>query len=643
MNVLLERRIKRIKSLQTIAYTPRWIILILDMIFSFLSVSLAYLIMINFDVDSFSLHKIFNILALFMGIRGVSFFIFKPYSGIVRYTGAQDAVRIFMVISVGTLFIAMLNVLYFKLFGGFFLPFTVLAIDFFVLVCEMIVFRVLIKTIYNQYINNSGDVQNVVVYGSDEYAIMVKHALDNSVGNCNIVAFVEHQDRKAGKTLEGIAIYKSSSLESIFKKNKIDKLIIAKKDISVEIKREIVDVALNFGINVLEVPKFDSWINGELSIRQMKKVRIEDLLERETIKLNQEELSRQLFNRSVLVTGAAGSIGSEIVRQLTRFSPAKIILFDQAESPLYDIELELREEFQFFNADIVIGDMRDRDRMEKVFTTFKPEVVYHAAAYKHVPMMENNPSEAIKTNVYGTANVADLAVRYGVERFVMVSTDKAVNPTNVMGASKRIAEIYTQSLNGNSKTLFITTRFGNVLGSNGSVIPRFKKQIEAGGPLTVTHPEITRYFMTIPEACQLVLQAGALGNGGEIFVFDMGESVRIVDLAKKMIQLSGYQLGKDMNISFTGLRPGEKLYEELLNVKENTLPTVHPRIMVAKVREYEHDEVIAMVNDFDACLESCNNFRIVRHMKRIVPEFRSKNSIYEQLDLEITEQACDSI
>jgi FlaA1/EpsC-like NDP-sugar epimerase len=635
MNVLLENRINRIKSLQTFTYTPRWIILIIDMAFSFLSVSLAYLIIINFDIHSFSLHKIFNILALFLAVRGISFLIFKPFSGIVRYTGSQDAVRILMVVTVGSVFILILNAIYHVLFNSFFLPFSVLAIDYFVLLSEMVLFRVLIKTAFNQYVKRSGETQSVVVYGSDEYAIMVKHALDNSEGSCDIVAFIDHQNKKAGKKLEGVNIYKSSALEDILQKKTVDKLIIAKKDISVERKREVVELGLKYDISVMEVPKFDSWINGELSVRQIKKVKIEDLLERETIKLNEEELTKQILNKSVLVTGAAGSIGSEIVRQLTRFNPSKIIIFDQAESPLYDIELELREELQFFNAEIVIGDMRDKDRMEKIFSTLKPDLVYHAAAYKHVPMMENNPSEAIKTNVFGTANVAELAVKYGAERFVMVSTDKAVNPTNVMGASKRIAEIYTQSLNGKTKTAFITTRFGNVLGSNGSVIPRFKKQIEAGGPVTVTHPEITRYFMTIPEACQLVLQAGALGHGGEIFVFDMGESVKIVDLARKMIQLSGYQLGKDINISFTGLRPGEKLYEELLNVKENTLPTVHPRIMIAKVREYEHQEVIDMVEGFNQYLDGCDNFEIVRHMKVMVPEFKSKNSIYEQLDLDM--------
>ncbi|MBQ4230536.1 MAG: polysaccharide biosynthesis protein, partial [Salinivirgaceae bacterium] len=344
------------------------------------------------------------------------------------------------------------------------------------------------------------------------------------------------------------------------------------------------------------------------------------------------KIQGQIKDKTMLVTGAAGSIGSEIVRQLIKFEPRNIVLFDQAETPMYDIEMELRDTCSASNITIVIGDITDHQRVEEVFAEFKPEIVYHAAAYKHVPMMENNPVEAVRNNVIGTRLIADMAVKYGVKRFVMVSTDKAVNPTNVMGASKRIAEIYTQSLNGKSTTLFITTRFGNVLGSNGSVIPRFKKQIEEGGPITVTHPQITRYFMTIPEACQLVLEAGASGKGGEIFIFDMGKSVKIVDLAKKMIKLSGLELGRDIQITYTGLRPGEKLYEELLANKENTIPTPHPQIMVAKVREYDHDEANTKIDGFLPLIAEQDNFKVVKLMKEIVPEFLSQNSIYEELD-----------
>jgi FlaA1/EpsC-like NDP-sugar epimerase len=382
----------------------------------------------------------------------------------------------------------------------------------------------------------------------------------------------------------------------------------------------------------LNVPPVSNWINGELSFKQIKKVQIEELLERDAIQLDIDIIINQLNNKTILVTGAAGSIGSEIVRQVIKFNPKKIILLDQAESPLYEMEMELHDKYKQQQYEIVMGDIRNKDRMENVFKTFAPSIVFHAAAYKHVPMMENNPSESIFTNVLGSKNLADLSVQYKVEKFVMVSTDKAVNPTNVMGASKRIAEIYTQSLNKNSTTKFITTRFGNVLGSNGSVIPRFRQQIETGGPITITHPDITRFFMTIPEACQLVLEAGAMGKGGEIFIFDMGESVKIVDLAKKMIKLSGLILDKDISIIYTGLRPGEKLYEELLANEENTIPTHHKQILIAKVKEYDFETISSSINELINLFDQQNNKSIVKKMKELVPEFKSNNSIYEELD-----------
>jgi FlaA1/EpsC-like NDP-sugar epimerase len=382
----------------------------------------------------------------------------------------------------------------------------------------------------------------------------------------------------------------------------------------------------------LTVPPVSSWINGELSFKQIKKINIEELLERDAIKLDEDNISKQVKNKTVLVSGAAGSIGSEIVRQLIKYKPSKIILLDQSESPLYEMEMELAEKCKKEQYEIVIGDVRNKDRMQNLFKTLKPQIVFHAAAYKHVPMMENNPSESIFTNVLGTKVMADLSVEFGVEKFVMISTDKAVNPTNVMGASKRVAEIYTQSLGKKSKTKFITTRFGNVLGSNGSVIPRFRQQIEKGGPITITHPDITRYFMTIPEACQLVLEAGAMGTGGEIFIFDMGSSVKIIDLAKKMIKLSGLTLDKDINIVVTGLRPGEKLFEELLNDKEKTMPTHHAQIMIAKVKEYDLDAVAKDIDALISMFGSQNNNEIVTKMKNIVPEYISNNSEYEKLD-----------
>jgi FlaA1/EpsC-like NDP-sugar epimerase len=384
-------------------------------------------------------------------------------------------------------------------------------------------------------------------------------------------------------------------------------------------------------------------MNGDLNPNQIQKIKIEDLLEREPIKINDDHILSQTKGKRILVTGAAGSIGSEIASQLGKYEPQMIILCDQAESPLHNLQLDLQDEFPNQVYHTYIADVRSTKRMQLLFDTFKPHYVYHAAAYKHVPMMENHPLEAVQTNVMGTKNLADLAVEFQVEKFVFVSTDKAVNPTNIMGATKRIAEIYVQSLNNHLEnslgatvhTKFITTRFGNVLGSNGSVIPRFRDQIQKGGPVTVTHPEITRYFMTIPEACRLVLEAGTMGQGGEIFVFDMGKSVKIVELAKKMIRLSGFKPNEDIEIKFTGLRPGEKLYEELLNDLENTLPTHHEKIMIAKVRENNYDIVSMKIGELQQRLATQNKNEVVYQMKIIVPEFKSKNSIYEQLDKEI--------
>ena len=611
-----------------------------DVGLSLLAVGISFLFWANFRIDRIPWELLLKGAVVIAGVRVLSFAVGRTYSGIVRFTGTEDALRIFYVLTAGEIVLALGNCVYFLFEGAFFVPFGLMLTEYVLLTSMMIMTRMVIKHLYAQFIGNQRTKKNVIICGSDEYGVMAKHAMDNSVDVAyNIIAFVDLNNRKAGKVLEGIRIYRLDTLEDLLNRTKVDKVVIAKKVISPDRKREIVDICLNHDVNVLEVPRFESWINGELTMQHIRNIKIEDLLERSVIHIDETNLRKQLLNKVVLVTGAAGSIGSEIVRQLTHFKPSLIVLFDQAESPLYDIELELKEDFSCSDYKIEIGDIRDRRRVEGIFSTYHPDIVYHAAAYKHVPMMEKHPLESVKTNVFGTKNVADCAVKYGAKRFVMISTDKAVNPTNVMGASKRIAEIYTQSLNKVADTCFITTRFGNVLGSNGSVIPRFKKQIEAGGPITVTHPDITRFFMTIPEACQLVLQAGALGNGGEIFVFDMGKSVRIVDLARKMIKLSGYEVGKDIHIVFTGLRPGEKLYEEVLNVKETTLPTVHERIKIAKVREYNYADVKASIERLHQALEMGDNFGVVRQMKYIVPEFKSKNSVFETIDFQIEEES----
>lgn len=484
----------------------------------------------------------------------------------------------------------------------------------------------------------------MAIYGASDVGISTKRALEHDMtANIQMVLFLEDDHRKVGKNIDGIKIFSSSLLEDLLKQYAIDELIIASTKLPSKRKNQIVDFCLDEKIIVFTVPPLKNWINGQLSSKQLQNVKIEDLLEREQIKIYNEILFKQLHNKTVLVTGAAGSIGSEIVRQLIQYKPKLMLLNDNAETPLHDIELELKE-LNISNYKLLLGDIRNELIVERFFETFQPDFVYHAAAYKHVPMMEHSPLEAVCTNIGGTKLLADMAVKYKVERFVMISTDKAVNPTNVMGASKRIAEMYVQSLyqhqellfqtNLNThRTKFITTRFGNVLGSNGSVIPRFKKQIDAGGPVTVTHPDITRYFMTIPEACQLVLEAGSMGNGGEIFVFDMGRPVKIVDLARKMIKLSGLEPDEDIKIEYSGLRPGEKLYEELLNNAENTLNTYHEKILIAKTRTQDYPSLSVQINELIGPAKRQESVTmVVTAMKQLVPEFLSNNSIFEELD-----------
>ncbi|MBO7433668.1 MAG: polysaccharide biosynthesis protein [Salinivirgaceae bacterium] len=615
-------------------YAPRWIVLAIDIFISTASIIIAYLLRFNFDIpENEKVGELTQIVQLVVAVRIIGFLVFKTYAGIIRYTGLNDARRIVITTASGSILISLINIVcyYSGLTQAFIVPMSIVIIEFMTTLFFMITLRWLVKSVFFEF-RTTIKTNNVIVYGTDRNAQSAKLALEEDRGsNYKVVAFVDDIDKKSKKTIDNLPILPINDIASLIEELDAKNLLLAKPFPTIEKKQEIIELGLNKGLVILNVPKVEKWINGELSSKQIKNIKIEDLLERNPIQLDFNRIQSQVKGLTMMVTGAAGSIGSEIVRQLIRFEPKNIVLFDQAETPMYDIEMELRDQ-SASNITIVIGDITDDQRVDEVFKKYKPNIVYHAAAYKHVPMMENNPVEAVRNNVLGTRLIADTAIKYGVSRFVMVSTDKAVNPTNVMGASKRIAEIYTQSLNGKSETLFITTRFGNVLGSNGSVIPRFKKQIESGGPVTVTHPQITRYFMTIPEACQLVLEAGASGKGGEIFIFDMGESVKIVDLAKKMIKLSGLQLGKDIQISFTGLRPGEKLYEELLANKENTIPTPHPQIMVAKVREYNHDEANTKIDGFIELIKNQDNMGVVRLMKEIVPEFISQNSIYEQLD-----------
>lgn len=614
---------------------PRWSILLIDLLICAFSFTLAFFLRFNFaSIPEADLKNMPAGYIILLSIRLISFLIAKPYKGVVRYTGSKDAARIFLAVLIGSAVIFIINIISrFFITGTYIIPHSIVIIDALVTMFIMISSRLAIKAVYFENKNPAKEKTLVIIYGAGESGIITKRTLDRDAAvKYKVVGFIDDDDKKKGRSLEGVFIYPTSKLKELAEAHAVETLIISIQNLPSGRKNEIINDCLALGIKVLNVPPATKWINGELSFNQIRSINIEELLEREPIKLDNALISQQLNHKVILITGAAGSIGSELARQCLKFKPALLVLLDQAESPLHDIELEFNETAKSTTFEVVIGDVRNKERMRNVFNTFKPQIVFHAAAYKHVPMMENNPSESILTNVLGTKIIADWAVEFGVEKFVMVSTDKAVNPTNVMGASKRIAEIYTQSLGKISKTRFVTTRFGNVLGSNGSVIPRFKKQIEQGGPITITHPEITRYFMTIPEACQLVLEAGSMGNGGEIFVFDMGQSVKIVDLARKMIRLSGLQEDKDIKIVYTGLRPGEKLYEELLASSENTLPTHHKQILAGKVREYEFKEVSEFISELIELFKTQDNALIVSKMKELVPEFISNNSVFEKLD-----------
>ncbi len=624
-------------------FLSRWLVLAIDMGIVAFSFSAATMLRMNFHVSDidFDLFR-FHFLLLIV-VRASSFFYFQSYSGIIRHTSIEDALLILKAVFSGTFIAGAISLTfryYFNLETYLYVPMSILVIDFFICLFLMVSLRFLVKSFYESFINEFKPAVGVLIYGAGYSGLMTKNVIQNDRGiNYQVLGFIDDNESKIGKTIEGVRVFsQAEALEKFVDSYEGLQVIMAIKNISSKAKRKISDVFLDRGVVVKTLPPVEKWVNGEFAINQIHNVKIEDLLGREEIQMNNLQISSEMNSKSIMVTGAAGSIGSEIVRQLLAYFPSKVILVDQAESGLFDLEYELAGKIPT-NTEIVVkvADVSDARRMGYIMRTHKPSIIFHAAAYKHVPLMEKNPYEAIKINILGTRNIAELAAEHGVDKFVMVSTDKAVNPTNVMGATKRFAEMYTQSMNEleGVHTKFIATRFGNVLGSNGSVIPLFKKQIERGGPITVTHPEITRYFMTIPEACELVLEAATMGGGGEVFVFDMGDSVKIINLAKKMITLSGLRVDRDIEIKFTGLRPGEKLYEELLNNNENTLPTHHPKILKATLNTPSYSFMEIQVSDLERILEEGNNNDLVAKIKDVIPEYKSNNSVFEKLDKQV--------
>ncbi|MFC5623301.1 polysaccharide biosynthesis protein [Algoriphagus winogradskyi] len=623
---------------------PRWVIAVIDALILFSSAFCAFLVRFNFNWQEIVENQFLTGCAVFMIVSVLVLRLTNSQEGIVRHTGFKDGVNLFksLFINFSILFIPIIFSDSF-ISQGYLLPSSVLIIASVFSLVLLIFYRLMVKELF-VYFKNEGSLKpskNGVIFGAGEAGIIAKEAImRDSKSLFNTIAFLDDDPKKEGKHILGKRIYKGlDNLEDLAIQFGITELIIAIRDLSVARKNEIIDECLRLKISVSIVPPVDQWINGGLTAGAIREVKIEDLLSREQIVLDNPKIQQDLQGKVIMVTGAAGSIGSELCRQICHYEPKLLILFDIAESALYDVEQEFKENYSYCPIKIVLGDIRNKKKLNEIFQLFKPQVVFHAAAYKHVPMMENYPDEAINSNILGTKILADISVLAKVDKFVFVSTDKAVNPTNVMGASKRAAEMYVQALNEflvrnhkKSHTKFITTRFGNVLGSSGSVIPLFKKQIMNGGPITVTHPDITRYFMTIPEACQLVLEAGIMGEGGEIYVFDMGEPIKILDLAKKMIQLSGKKIDEDIKVFFSGLREGEKLYEELLNDFETVKITHHPKIKIAQVLPSSYHKIDGQIELFMELVSKKSENELVSHLKVIVPEFISNSSRFEVLD-----------
>ena len=617
---------------------PSWTILLFDACVIVFSMILAYAIRFTVD-DALEMGSEIRISTAVVLVLNLIFFrVFRTYSNILRYSSFVDVMHIFVALTLAYFSSVAVSWLWPLAFKSNIAPTSVLMISYVISFAIMVIFRMAIKTLNDYFNQTETSYYRTYIYGTKAGVDIAKSLRTETENKFHIMGFVADSPDMIGKVLMGVNVYANDdTLMDNIRRDRVDAFVVSPLKADALKESDIADRLLKEKVQIFLAPDVSNDWDGSAQRRGIKEVQIEDLLGRDPIKINMKEIAAHLEGKRVLITGAAGSIGSEIMRQVAMFNPYQMILIDEAETPLHDIRLELKNKWQEIEAPTLVANITNKARMESIFAEYQPEYVFHAAAYKHVPMMEDNVSESIQNNVLGTKILADLAVKYKVSRFVMISTDKAVNPSNVMGCSKRICEIYVQALarkiqkDGSAPTQFITTRFGNVLGSNGSVIPLFRKQIAAGGPVTVTHPEIIRYFMTIPEACQLVLEAGSMGKSGEIYIFDMGKPVKIVDLAQRMIRLSGRT---DVKIEFTGLRHGEKLYEELLATRENTKPTSHDKIMIASVREYDYDDVN---DDIEHLIDSSYDFdsmRTVAKMKDLVPEFKSLNSKYSVLDVQ---------
>lgn len=620
----------------------KWIVLAFDIFITICAFLIAYLLRFNFKLGSVQVTKLEEHLVQATIAYIIAYLFFSSYAGIIRHTGLSDLQKLLKATlsAAGLLVCISIALRFLPLNSGNIIPLAVIIIHALLTFVFLAGSRFFIKLVYQNAIRTKMHEKRVIIYGAGYSGIITKNALEADTANKHkVVAFLDDDIQKIGKSINDIPVLKpNEKFCSTALKLAVDELIIAIPDLSVSKKSQIIEMCLECNLRVRHIPPLNAWIDGGFSFKQIRNVNIEDLLGRDTIKLDLPLISRRVRNKVVMVTGAAGSIGSEIVRQLLQYEPVTLVLIDQAETAMYDLEMEIQNMKLDFHFDLhyQICDITNLPKITKIFQIYQPDLVYHAAAYKHVPLMEKNPLEAVWCNLFGTRNLVDLSMAYDVDRFIFISTDKAVNPTNVMGATKRAAEIYVQNQAAQHpeyKTRFITTRFGNVLGSNGSVIPLFMKQIEKGGPVTLTHKEITRFFMTIPEACQLVLEASAIGNGGEIFMFDMGARVKIYDLARKMITLSGFVPDKDIAIKIVGLRPGEKLHEELLGDLENALPTDNPKIMIASVRDVDNHHIIYCIDELKHAYDDNDAEKLVRALKKMVPEFISNNSQYELMDI----------